>query len=265
MLRARPVGRGSVLTHHHARLSLDVAPPCWQEQTSGMPRVTVRRVDFGYFVRPADETGTGGTRVVPCLGYLVEHPHGLLLTDTGMGTDAEFDSLCHPRRRPVAAALSDLGVRVEDVGIVVNCHLHFDHCGGNPEFPGSVIIVQRVELEAARTIPDYTLPELIEAPGLRYEVIDGEAEVLPDIVVAPTPGHTAGHQSLIVRGEDGTVVVAGQSHDTTSDYAADALAWRTRRELHQGSLPTPPGWTDRLQGWDPRRVVFAHDHSVWEP
>ena len=52
-----------------------------------MDDVTVRRVDFGYFVRPPEETGTGEPRVEPCLGYLVVHPEGTLLFDTGMGGD----------------------------------------------------------------------------------------------------------------------------------------------------------------------------------
>jgi N-acyl homoserine lactone hydrolase len=49
-----------------------------------MASVTVRRVDFGYFVRPAEETGTGMPRVEPCLGYAVGHPEGMILFDTGM-------------------------------------------------------------------------------------------------------------------------------------------------------------------------------------
>jgi N-acyl homoserine lactone hydrolase len=49
-----------------------------------MTPASVRRVDFGYFVRPAEETGTGAPRVEPCLGYLVAHPDGLVLLDTGM-------------------------------------------------------------------------------------------------------------------------------------------------------------------------------------
>jgi N-acyl homoserine lactone hydrolase len=182
-----------------------------------------------------------------------------------MGADPEVDAHYHRRCRPLAVALADAGARLEDVRLVVNCHLHLDHCGGNPDLSGRGIVVQRVELEAARTTADYTLPKLIDAPGLRYEVVNGEAEVLPGVLVVPTPGHTAGHQSLIVRGDHGTVVVAGQSHDTATDYAADALAWRARTDGHDGSLPAPPEWIDRLQGLDPRRVVFAHDHSVWEP
>jgi len=48
-----------------------------------MADVTVRRVDFGYFIRPAEETGTGVPRVEPCLGYAVGHPEGMILFDTG--------------------------------------------------------------------------------------------------------------------------------------------------------------------------------------
>ena len=105
----------------------------------------------------------------------------------------------------------------------------------------------------------------MDAAGLRYEVLDGEAEVLPGVIVLPTPGHTAGHQSVIVRRGDGTVVIAGQSHDTASGYSADVLAWRARGDRHGRSLPPFPDWIDRLQRLDPARVVFAHDHAVWVP
>jgi len=224
----------------------------------------VRRVDFGYFVRPAAETTTGAPRVEPCLGYLVEHPDGLVLVDTGMGSDPDVDVHYRPRRRSLADALAETGARAKDIRLVVNCHLHFDHCGGNPELAGATIVVQRAELEAARTA-GYTLPELVDAPGLHYEQLDGEAEILPGVLVLPTPGHTPGHQSLVVRRGDGTVVVAGQSHDSASDYGADVLAWRARRDGHPPPLASTPAWIDRLQQLDPARVVFAHDHAVWEP
>ena len=229
-----------------------------------MANLAVRRVDFGYFVRPAAETGTGSARVEPCLGYLVDHPDGLVLLDTGMGKSPDIDAHYRPERRSLRTALADLGVRPEDITVVVNCHLHFDHCGGNPDLTGRPIFAQRVELEAAQA-SDYTLPELIEAPGLVYERLDGEAEILPGVLVIPTPGHTPGHQSLVVRADDGTVVVAGQSHDTASAYSADALAWRAAQVEHASPLPPTPAWVDRLQRLDPRRVVFAHDHAVWQP
>ena len=230
-----------------------------------MDDVTVRRVDFGYFVRPPEETGTGEPRVEPCLGYLVVHPEGTLLFDTGMGGDPWVDQHYRPRRTSLELALSAVDVSVDDIDLVANCHLHFDHCGGNAFFSGKPILTQASELVAARTVVDYTLAELIDTPGTRYEELAGEAEVLPGVILIPTPGHTEGHQSLVVRKSDGTVVVAGQSHDTATAYSADALAWRAHRDNHSQPLPVPPSWLDRLQQLDPARVVFAHDHGVWEP
>lgn len=225
--------------------------------------VAVRRVDFGYFVRPAEETGTGRPRVEPCLGYLIEHPQATVIFDTGLGSDPEVDAHYRPRRVPLPAALNAAGVPVGDIGLAANCHLHFDHCGGNPLLGSVPIFVQQAELDAARHTPDYTLPELLE--GSRFEPVDGEVEVLPGVWLMPTPGHTAGHQSLVVRRPDGAVIVAGQSHDTATQYGADQLAWQARRDGHGQPLPEIPGWIDALQQLDPRIVYFAHDRSVWTP
>lgn len=218
----------------------------------------VRRVDFGYFVRPGEETGTGRVRVEPTLGYLIEHPAGTVLVDTGMGSHPEVDEWYQPRRNSLPVALAAVGARVEDVDFVVNCHLHFDHCGGNPMLAGRPIFTQRTELAHARGTEDYTLPELIDHPGVRYEELDGEAEILPGVVILPTPGHTAGHQSVVVVRGDGTVIVAGQSHDNATLYTGDVLARRAGVGHH-------PAWLDRLLAYDPRQVVFAHDNAVWTP
>ena len=184
-----------------------------------------------------------------------------MLVDTGMGSDPEVDAHYRPHRRSLGTALAAVGRRLDEVTTVVNCHLHFDHCGGNPELVGRPIVVQRDELAAARQ-PGYTLPWLVE--GLHYVELDGEAELAPGVLVVPTPGHAAGHQSLVVRGGDGTVVVvAGQSHDTASEYAADAAAVAAVPDGRP--LPVPHAWMDRLLQLDPSRVVFAHVRAVWEP
>ncbi len=230
-----------------------------------MLNTSVTRVDFGYFVRPAEETLTGSPRVEPCLGYVVRHRHGALLFDTGMGTHPDVDAHYRPRRRGLEEALHSSGLRLEEVTEVANCHLHFDHCGGNPRLAGRPFFTQTSELAAARGTQDYTLPELVDPPGTRWEELDGETEILPGVVLMPTPGHTEGHQSLVVRRSDGVVIVAGQSHDTASQYAADALALRAHKDGHGAPLPVPPVWQEALQRLDPSRVVFAHDHSVWVP
>jgi N-acyl homoserine lactone hydrolase len=230
-----------------------------------MNEVSVRRIDFGYFVRPPAETGTEASRVEPCLGYLVVHPTGTLLFDTGMGAHPDVDAHYLPWRRPVQVALDRAGVQLADVGLVANCHLHFDHCGGNAELPGRPVFTQAVELASARNTADYTLPELIDTPGVRYEELAGEAEILPGVLLIPTPGHTPGHQSLVVRKPDGTVILAGQSHDNARDFGSDVLGRQARRNGSSAAVPVPPGWLDRLLELDPARVVFAHDNAVWEP
>jgi N-acyl homoserine lactone hydrolase len=225
--------------------------------------VSVRRIDFGYFVRPAQETGTGGPRVEPCLGYLVAHPRGTVLFDTGMGSHPEVDAWYRPRRLALAEALAAAGTAISEIGIAANCHLHFDHCGGNPSLGQIPVFVQEIELDTASRTQDYTLPELIE--GSRFERVTGEVELLPGVFLIPTPGHTAGHQSLVVRRQDGAVIVAGQSHDTATEYAADQLAWRARRDGHSEPLPDVPRWLDVIANYDPRIVYFAHDRCAWIP
>jgi len=227
--------------------------------------ISVLRLDFGYFVRPAEETGSTAPRVEPVLGYVVQHPKGTVLLDSGMGSHPDVDDHYRPRRIALPDALHAAGLAVEDLTAVVNCHLHFDHCGGNPSLSGLPIVVQEVELAAAR-LPDYTLPELVDAPGLTYEKAAGDVEIFPGVTVIPTPGHTDGHQSVVVRRGDGSVIVlAGQSHDTATAYSADALALRASDDGHPPPLPVTPAWMRRLVDLNPLRVYFAHDHAVWMP
>jgi N-acyl homoserine lactone hydrolase len=225
----------------------------------------VVRVGLGTFVRPPEETGTGSPRIEPVYGYVARTPAGLLLLDTGLGeADEETDAWYRPRRVHVAEALASVGVALGDVAIVVNCHLHFDHIGGNPQFAGRPILCQRTELETARA-GDYTVDALVDFDGARYQLLDGEAEVAPGVHVLPTPGHVDGHQSVLLRCDDGTVVLAGQSHDTASEWSADALAAQAAALGHEPPLPEPSPWMERILELDPRRVVFAHDAAVWEP
>ncbi|QLH19597.1 MBL fold metallo-hydrolase [Streptomyces sp. Rer75] len=119
--------------------------------------IRIRQLDLGCFIRPSSETGGSYPRVEPVLGYLVRHERGLLLFDTGIGTGSpEADAHYRPHRRALPAALAAAGAALADITLVVNCHLHFDHCGGNPLLAGTPILVQTTELATARR-PDGTV------------------------------------------------------------------------------------------------------------
>ncbi|WP_137990498.1 N-acyl homoserine lactonase family protein [Streptomyces vilmorinianum] len=206
-----------------------------------MTSTTVQLLDLGYFVRPAEEWGGPHARVEPVLAYLVRHEGGTLVFDTGIGTGSpETDAHYQPRRRA-------LTVSPEDVDLVVNCHLHFDHIGGNQLFPDTPVLVQRKELATARA-GDYTLDRLLD--GVRYQEIDGEYEIAPGITVVPTPGHTEGHQSLVIDHGDHVTVLAGQAYDFAAEFGVPYRPWLDRlAELARGRTAY---------------VRFAHDRDLWE-
>ena len=118
---------------------------------------------------------------------------------------------------------ADAGDIPRDVVWVINTHLHFDHCGGNRLFPGVPIHVQRLELQGP-----HDPHEWVDFPGATYVEHDGEAEVLPGIRLLPTPGHTRGHQSVLVDTPDGLVVIGGDVAYTFHELGSGATEGQRR-------------------------------------
>jgi glyoxylase-like metal-dependent hydrolase (beta-lactamase superfamily II) len=221
----------------------------------------IHRLVLGHFTRPGTEAFAGHQIVVAV--YLVPYGDRMLLFDSGIGEgDPAVDELYQVVRRPFLPALAELGVRADDVLGIVNCHLHFDHCGGNVHLPGRPIFVQQAELQAAHEA-DYTLPSLIDFSGATYEAVRGETEILPGVRLLPTAGHVAGHQSLVVSCEEGPVVLAGQAYDDASGYARADFACRLARSGGPGPVAEHPAWVRRLQELEPYQVLFAHDLAIW--
>jgi N-acyl homoserine lactone hydrolase len=161
----------------------------------------VRRDDIGRHV--TSEVLFSGERW-PGFSDTIEHPDGLVLVDTGMiDSTPELDEQWHPTPHPLPEEL------VRRVAVVVNTHLHFDHCGGNRLFPGIPIHVQRRELADALSQDDYTILEWVDFPGATYVEHDGEVELVPGVRLVPAPGHTAGHQIVVVDTDEGPVVLGG--------------------------------------------------------
>jgi glyoxylase-like metal-dependent hydrolase (beta-lactamase superfamily II) len=205
--------------------------------------VPLHQADVAY---PAWHPRAGETG--PVYAFAVRTEDGAVLFDTGLGPPHPLiDELYRPSRRELASLLAGAGIDPASVRRIVCSHLHFDHAGANPAFAGVPIVVQRAEREAARA-PRYTVPEFVEFPGARYEVLDGDADLGGGIRVLATPGHTPGHQSLAVETEEGNVVLAGQAAETLADFERDAAEDENLR---------------RLLSLSPARVHFSHDHAVW--
>ena len=224
-----------------------------------MNSTEIRRLDLGWYTMPA-ASRLAGQKVVLC-AYLIRYPGGLLLFDTGLRhghaqTDEEFAPVLI---RPLTGALAEAGVTLSDITAVANCHLHIDHCGGNPQFAGTPIFVQQRELDALPEL-DYVLPEMVEFDGVLLAVHDGTADVGAGVQIVPTPGHTPGHQSVLVQTGDGPVLLAGQAFDSASDFGRalltiDVLA---ASEEAEAAASVPP-WLSDLRELELQRVLFAHD------
>jgi N-acyl homoserine lactone hydrolase len=181
---------------------------------------------------------------MPVYVHVIDHPDARVLVDTGMTELHPAAADLDPRLRPLSKQNFDLA----GIDIVVNTHLHFDHCGGNHLFAGRPIYVQRRELDDARNEDDYTIREWVEAPGVRYVPVDGELELLRGLRLVPAPGHTRGMQVVVVETGDRPVVVGG-----------DVAVWF-------GELDEPHTEGQmRVRALDPELVWLAHEHQPWRP
>ncbi len=211
---------------------------------------------------PQEHPRRGQTGVVNA--FCVHHSSGLVLIDTGIGRDSEeVDRLYRPVRRRLVDVLDENHLRLLDVIAVINTHLHFDHCGQNALFPSVPIYVQAAEYAAAHQ-PNFTVIEWIDFPAASYRQLTSETEILDGIRVIPTPGHTPGHQSVVVETGEGPVIIAGQAVYSASEYE---YLHRTGRLLVD-NVPVGRGphlaSARLLVALRPRRVLFSHDAAFWE-
>ncbi len=196
----------------------------------------------------------------PVHGFVVTHPGGAALVDTGAGGPAQLLSDWRVVNRTVADALADLDMTPADIGLVINTHLHFDHCGQNAVFRHAVCYVQRAELHRAeRESPD--LYAWFDFMNARFELLDGDAEVLPGLSVITTPGHTVGHQSVLVQSADGAAdLLIGDAAYTPRQYAGPPAD-----KLPAGQASDPQAWRaslERIRAVAPERVHFCHHTDI---
>ena len=154
---------------------------------------------------------------------LIETPAGRVLVETGIGDRiSDKGRTMRAYEGPwIVPALEKAGFDPDTVDAVAVSHLHYDHAGGmlraggDLAFPRASFIAQLAEWRIAlgtnpRLVAGYDQPELrlVRDLGLSGNV-DGETEIMPGVSVVPTGGHSAGHQGVVIRGQDRTVAFFG--------------------------------------------------------
>jgi len=200
-----------------------------------------------------------------------------VLIDTGMGDkeDAQFQKMFAVERIPTLRdSLKVQGLGHEDIHMVVNTHLHFDHAGGNtvreegsvvPTFPRAKYVVQRGEYEDAaraneRTRASYRRENFTPVAHVdQWEFVDGETEVLPGVTVVVTEGHTRCHQSIKIESEGQVAFYLGDLIPTVSHLPLPYIMGYDLYPLQ--TLETKRWVLDRAlnENW---LLVFEHDPRV---
>jgi glyoxylase-like metal-dependent hydrolase (beta-lactamase superfamily II) len=220
----------------------------------------------------------GGVEV-PVPFFLLRHPEGLIVVDGGNPLAVARDPHAHwggladvfevhmSEAQHCEAQLRRLGVAPDDVSHIVQTHLHLDHTGALGHFPDAVVVVHAREREAALAADDPTRSGYVRAdydrPELRWQTVEGDTDVLGDglIRLFETPGHTAGHMSLLIDLADtGPVLITADACDNLAQWQGRAPvralhsradADRSLRRLHQ------------LADENCAMVVFGHDPQNW--
>jgi len=189
--------------------------------------------------------GLGTKFEVPVPFFLIQHPKGNLLYDTGNAKELAVDARKHwgavvdayepimSRDQYCVENLLKIGVKAEDINYIVMSHLHLDHAGGVKDFPNAQIFVQRSEMEWAYTCDFYQKGAYIKADfdyPLNYHFIEGWRENPYDlfgdgsVTIWFTPGHTPGHQTMLVDlPKSGKFLLTGDACYTTEILNEDVL------------------------------------------
>jgi glyoxylase-like metal-dependent hydrolase (beta-lactamase superfamily II) len=179
-----------------------------------------------------------GQRIeIPVPIVLIEGPAKILVDTSFQSVERTWEirrrKIVRRPEQEVVAALASAGTRPQEISIVIHTHLHYDHAGNNRLFPSARFFVQREELRyaLAPTSSDataYFAPSLGITPdflGTKFELLDGDAGIADGVRVITTPGHTPGHQSVVVDTAKGRYCIAG-----------DAVMWFENMEKR-----IPPG------------------------
>ena len=213
----------------------------------------------------------------PVYAILIIHEEGPILVDAGLNPDGLTDPehAWGPRAKVIKPALTEkdtvksrlreIGLSFSDIKMVIVTHLHWDHTGSLRFFQNCPIIVQKAEYRFAFNPDSFASPQYMldhfDFP-LNYQFVEGDSILLPGVSLIKTPGHTPGHQSLLVRLDNGSSYI----------FPGDAICLMDNLTL---KIPSSNNWNNReamdslyrlehLSHLLDAHIIPSHDPHIWE-
>ncbi len=213
---------------------------------------------------------------IPVLMALIKTDDGNILFDAGLDPDGLKDPertwgikaphvVGFEKKQEIRSYLQQLKLTPSDIQYVVTSHLHWDHTGALRFFKDSTIVTQKSEYRFAlypdTFVASIYIREHFDHP-LKYKLVEGDTQVVPGVHVIHTPGHTPGHQSLMVKlPKQGTVILAGD---------AIFMQENLEKDIPSSNAWSPPLAMDSmhrlksLAQYEGGMLIPGHDPKLWE-
>ncbi|MEM2912386.1 MAG: N-acyl homoserine lactonase family protein [Candidatus Bathyarchaeia archaeon] len=186
-----------------------------------------------------------------------------ILVDTGVGElPSQYQKFYPITQKPEETMEKQLqmhSVSPRDIDIVVNTHLHFDHCGNNALFPHAKFYVQADELRYAYAPDRFQqaayMRELFDLKNIDYVPIKGKYWLNDNVLLVPTPGHTVGHQSVLVKTEGKNYVYCGDAaplRENLEKRNIPGMLYQSDKALYS---------IDKLRNIKKAHYIFSHDNE----
>ena len=194
---------------------------------------------------------------IPVFVFLVKHDKGNILIDTGFSKN--FKETWGKRLKYYRPLLEkDIVQHLKNVKIdyIINTHLHIDHSENNQEFKNAEVIVQKPELAFAKNPKLYqklAYPDKIE--DLNYRIIDNNLDLFDDgtIKIIKTPGHTPGHQSILLNINNKPIFIAGDacySEENLKYFCLPGILWNPDKILESYEL---------IKNLKDTKIIYGHE------